>query len=105
MDESAYEYFKVVNSQVSQSGGLNAPPPAALLGNLFNPNDASDLILGNFTAAGISTKRLFIDRSQITEYAITSPDPIILENCPTCPTSYPCMESFTRTGIKPNGWP
>ncbi|MDG1433520.1 MAG: DUF4249 domain-containing protein [Saprospiraceae bacterium] len=105
LDESAYEYFKVVNSQVSQSGGLNAPPPAALLGNLFNPNDASDLILGNFTAAGISTKRLFIDRSQITEYAITSPDPIILENCPTCPTSYPCMESFTRTGIKPNGWP
>ncbi len=105
LNESAYEYFKVINSQVSESGGLNAPPPAALLGNLSNPDDASDLILGNFTAAGISTKRLFIDRSQIMESPLTQNDPIILETCPTCPTSYPCEESFSRTPVKPDGWP
>ena len=105
LDESAYEYFKVINSQISESAGLNAPPPAALLGNLFNPNDPSDLILGHFTAAGISTKRLFIDRSQIIESPLTQDDNIILENCPTCPTSAPCVESFSRTPVKPEGWP
>lgn len=104
IDKSAYDYFKVLNSQISESGGLNAPPPAALLGNLFNPDDPSDLILGNFTAAGASTKRVFIDRSQIVESALTHEDPIIPETCPTCPTSYPCEESFSRTPIKPEGW-
>ena len=105
IDRSAYEYFKVINNQVSQSGGLNAPPPAALLGNLFNPNDASDLILGQFTAAGITTKRIFIDRSPIIESALTQMDAIILETCVSCPTSYPCIESSTRTPMKPDGWP
>ena len=105
LDKSAFEYFEVINSQISQSGGLNAPPPAALLGNLFNPDDSSDLILGQFTAAGISTKRLFIDRSQIEESPFAPTETIILENCPTCPTSYPCEESATRTAIKPEGWP
>lgn len=105
LNKSAYDYFKVVNSQASESGGLNAPPPAPLLGNLFNPNDDTDLILGHFTAAGISTKRVFIERYQIVESPLTYEDNIILESCPTCPTSAPCVESFSRTPIKPEGWP
>lgn len=105
LDKSAYEYFKIINSQISDNGGLNAPPPAALLGNLFNPNDAADLILGNFTAAGVSTKRLFIDRSDVVASTLTQDDPVILESCVPCPTTAPCEESSTRTGIKPDGWP
>jgi len=105
LNKSAYEYFKVINSQVSESGSLNAPPPAALLGNLFNPDDSSDLILGQFTAAGLSTKRIFIDRSQIIEPPIRPSEPLILETCNSCPTSAPCVDSFTRTASKPDGWP
>lgn len=105
LDKSAYEYFKVINSLVNESGGLNAPPPAPLLGNLFNPDDSSDLLLGQFTAAGVSTKRVFIDRSQIIEPPLTTDDLVILETCVSCPTSAPCVESFSRTPIKPEGWP
>ena len=105
LDESAYEYFKVISNQVSESGGLNAPPPAALLGNLFNPDDPTDLVLGQFTTAGVSTKSIYIDRSLINENPIRPDDPIILEDCPSCPTQFPCEESAFRTAVKPDGWP
>ena len=104
LNESSYNYFKIINDQVNENGGLNAPPPAALLGNLFNPNDLSDLILGQFTTAGISTKNVFIDRSLILETPIRPDDLIIIEDCSTCPVLYPCVESAFRTQIKPEGW-
>lgn len=104
LNESTYNYFKIINDQVSANAGLNAPPPAPLLGNLFNPNDPSEFVLGQFTTAGVSSKSLFIDRSTISEDPFRPDDPIILENCPSCPQSYPCEESLTRTGIEPEGW-
>ena len=104
LNESTYEYFKIINDQVSASGGLNAPPPAPLLGNLFNPNDASEFVLGQFTTAGVSTKSIFIDRSNISENPFRPDKTIILEGCASCPTSFPCEESLTRTAIEPEGW-
>jgi len=104
LNKSAYDYFKVINDQVSANGGLNAPPAAPLIGNLFNPDDPTDFILGQFTTAGVSSKSLFIERSTILEDPI-SPDPVIrLEPCLTCPKSYPCQESRIRTSIEPEGW-
>ena len=104
LNKSTYDYFKIINDQVNASGGLNAPPPAPLLGNLFNPIDPSEFILGQFTTAGVSSKSIFIDRSLIPENPFRIDDPIILEGCPSCPKSFPCEESLTRTSIKPQGW-
>jgi len=104
LNKSTYDYFKIINDQVSANGGLNAPPPAPLLGNLFNPNDPSEIVLGQFTTAGVSTKSVFIDRSTIQENPIRPDETIIIETCIPCPTSFPCIESFTRTSIQPEGW-
>lgn len=104
LNKSTYDYFKIINDQVNANGGLNAPPPAPLLGNLFNPNDPNEIVLGQFTTAGVSTKSIFIDRSTIIENPIRPDDAIILETCIPCPTSFPCEESLTRTSKKPEGW-
>ncbi|HAI38656.1 MAG TPA: DUF4249 domain-containing protein, partial [Maribacter sp.] len=48
---SAYKYFSVLKDIVDDSNGLNAPPPAALLGNIINPNDEEEVVLGRFTVA------------------------------------------------------
>jgi len=104
LSKSAYNYFKIISDQVSASGGLNAPPAAPLFGNLFNPDDPDEIVLGQFTAAGVSSKYIFIDRSTILENPFRPDDPIILETCIDCPQSYPCKESLTRTSIKPTGW-
>jgi hypothetical protein len=104
IDKSTYNYFKILSDQVSASGGLNAPPAAPLLGNIFNPDDPSEIVLGNFTAAGVSSKSIFIDRSPLLELPIRPDDNLILETCIPCPTSYPCMETFNRTSVEPTGW-
>lgn len=105
LNKSAYDYFKIINDQIGENGGLNAPPPAALLGNLFNPDDPTELVLGQFTAAGVSTKNIFIDRSTIIEAPLRPDDPIKIENCVSCPVLFPCEEGSFRTTIKPDGWP
>ena len=104
VSKSNYEYFKIINDQLSASGGLNAPPPSPLLGNLFNPDDSSEFVLGQFTVAGVSAKSIFIDRSMITENPVRPDNPIILEPCLTCPKSFPCEEGRNRTSIEPEGW-
>ena len=104
LNESTYNYFKIISDLVSTSGGLNAPPPAPLFGNIFNPDDPSEIALGQFTAAGVSSKFIFIDRSAIQEDPVRPDDQIVLETCVSCPQSYPCEESSTRTSIEPEGW-
>lgn len=105
LSETSFEYFEVINNLITESGGLNAPPPAALLGNLFNPNDPSEFILGQLTASAVTVENVYIDRSDITDLPLT-PDPTIrTETCATCPVLFPCEEGRFRTSVKPDGWP
>lgn len=105
INESAYKYFNVVNDLLTENTGLNAPPPSALFGNLYNPENRDEVVLGNFTAAAVSIKRIFIERKLIVDHPLTPDHDITLENCLDCPVSYPCEESFSRTSTKPRGWP
>ena len=101
--ESTYKYYKTINDLVQESGGLNAPTPAALLGNLISTTNPEEIVVGNFTAASVSTKRIFIERTGFDYPA--DPDRFIhLESCIGCPTTYQCEEGENRTGIKPIGW-
>jgi len=106
---AAYEYYKVLKDLIDNNSGLNAPPPAALVGNLFNPEDSEDIVFGRFTPAAASTTSLFIDRSDITDDTLENfgirifegfggpyPNPIS--------TTAPCSESKFRTAIVPPGW-
>jgi hypothetical protein len=108
---SAYQYYKVLKDILDNSSGLNAPPPAALVGNLFNPNDAEDFIFGRFTAAATARAALFIDRSNIDEFPVDQEfreplfEPIL--NSPFPPpatTTIPCVEGRYRTAIAPELW-
>ncbi len=113
---AAYQYYKVLKDIVDNSGGFNAPPPAALVGNMINPNDKDDFILGRFSAATTTTASIFIDRSGISEDPILRPELRRYEDCEVCPPQSPCPidcvpitqaacgESRFRTAIVPNGW-
>jgi len=107
---AAYQYYKVLKDIVDNSSGLNAPPPAALIGNLSNPDDAEDFVFGRFTAAATSTASAFINRSLIAEPPLEFRNPIILE--PQIASPYPppatviapCSENRERTSNEPDGW-
>ncbi|MEP3207843.1 MAG: DUF4249 domain-containing protein [Maribacter sp.] len=107
---AAYQYYKVLKDIVDNSSGLNAPPPAALIGNLSNPDNAEDFVFGRFTAAATSTATAFINRSLIAEQPLEFRNPIILE--PQIASPYPppatviapCSENRERTSNEPDGW-
>lgn len=107
---AAYEYYQILKDIVDNNSGFNAPPPAALFGNLINVNDSEDIVLGRFTAAASVTGFVYIDRNDIMERALERIDPLVLE--PFFPTPYPlpatnyisCDENRFRTAIIPNGW-
>ena len=109
LSKRAYEYYKVLEDLVNNNSGFNAPPPAGLIGNMFNPDRDEEFVFGRFTAAAASTKSLFIDRSGISE------DPIEVrgatnyeeEGTPVPPPitgTAPCVEGRFRTRKVPPGW-
>jgi len=105
---SAYEYYKILNDILDNNGGFNAPPPAALLGNMFSANNSEEYVLGRFTAASTSTASVFINRTSITEAPLETIE-TRTETSPPVPEldlTYlaPCVESHFRTGSRPQGW-
>ena len=107
---SAYEYYKVLKDIVDNSAGFNAPPPAALIGNMVNVNDPNDFVFGRFTAASTSTASIFIDRNGIAEGPLEATIVEIVEPDPGPPypppvTIFsPCTETRFRTAIRPKEW-
>lgn len=112
----AYEYYEVLKDIVDNNSGLNAPPPAALIGNLIDVDNDENFVFGRFTVASSSLAYLFIDRSGIDEAAIESTMLINREGCEVCPPgsgcpigctpvpTAPCSETRYRTSLMPQGW-
>ncbi len=106
----AYEYYKVLKDIVDNSAGFNAPPPAALIGNMVNINNPDEFVFGRFTAASTTTTSIFVNRDGILENALESRIVEILEpvlNSPYPPPitiTAPCEESRYRTAIRPEDW-
>ncbi|HLF63099.1 MAG TPA: DUF4249 domain-containing protein [Saprospiraceae bacterium] len=54
-----YKYWKNVQDIVNIDGSLLEPPPGTVKGNLYNPDDLNDRILGYFSVAGVFYTRQF----------------------------------------------
>lgn len=106
---AAYQYYKVLKDIVDNNSGLNAPPPAALIGNIFDPNDDQHFVFGRFTVAASATASLFLDRSMIAENPLEPVMASIVETFdnsgpPPIATTAPCNETKFRTAIRPEKW-
>jgi len=110
ISSSAHEYYKVLKDLIDNNSGLNAPPPAGLIGNMFNPADSEEFVFGRFTASATSIASVFVDRTFIPEEQLERREPILLEptlNSPLPPPptiSAPCSETRFRTAIRPEQW-
>lgn len=105
----AYDYYRTIKDLIDNNGGLNAPLPAALIGNMYNPQDPNEFVLGRFTASAATTKSIMIDRRLLDEYPIASqiaPSPEQDSGPTPRPIEYfaPCEESRFRTLTQPEGW-
>ncbi|WP_100614997.1 DUF4249 domain-containing protein [Confluentibacter citreus] len=106
----AYEYYRTIKDLIDNNGGFNAPLPAALIGNMYNPEDSNEYVLGRFTASSATTKQIMIDRTMIEDQVVGTQLKTVSENQgdPGLPVDIllvaPCEESKYRTSTEPEGW-
>lgn len=71
MNTGAYNYWSKVQQLVSKRGSIFDAPPYTIAGNIHNPNNPSEMVLGYFEASGSKITRLFIDRGYIHTFVQT----------------------------------
>lgn len=60
LSKEAYTYWKKLQTNVNQDGGLYSSQPISITGNLYNPDNTKQKVLGYFSVSAISKKRVFI---------------------------------------------
>ncbi|MEL7531690.1 MAG: DUF4249 domain-containing protein [Bacteroidota bacterium] len=65
MSEQEFLFWKTIKESTENIGSLFDRQPQSRLGNIQNLDDPSEAVLGYFSASGLSTKRIFIDRSEL----------------------------------------
>ncbi len=66
ISEEAYSFWDGLAEQNSEQETLYASQPYQISGNVKNMNDDTEPVLGYFMVAGISEKRIFVERPPIT---------------------------------------
>jgi len=61
LNDEAYDYWRRIEEQNQESGGLYEKQPDYISGNLYNMNDQEENVLGFFNLCPVSEKRIFVD--------------------------------------------
>ena len=62
--EKAYDFWNSVKEQNVEQGALYTKQPYQIRGNLFNTENPDEPVLGYFLVAGVSEKRIYVERPQ-----------------------------------------
>lgn len=97
---SAYQFWKSVESQTNNSGGIFDLPPATVIGNLTCLSQPDEQVLGYFGASSVVYKSQYIIRNNlpVQPYDRMEDSWIDLNAC------VKCQQSLFRTPNKPLGW-
>jgi hypothetical protein len=60
LSEENYIYWENIEKVANQQGSIFDPPPAPISGNISNPADQSELVLGYFQVVQVDTVRTFV---------------------------------------------
>ncbi len=68
IDYENYKFWRDINNQITEGGGLFTSQPFQIRGNVKNVTNPDEAVLGYFMVAGISTKRIFVNRPPVDFY-------------------------------------
>jgi hypothetical protein len=66
ISQGAYRFLRLVKQQAEISGSIFDPPPANLRGNMISLDNPDEMVLGYFMAGGETSKRIYVDRNDLT---------------------------------------
>ncbi|MBC3788931.1 DUF4249 domain-containing protein [Spirosoma utsteinense] len=116
----AHRYFKLLQDQTQNTGGIADTPPTIAGGNIQNVTNTREAVVGYFSASAISSELYWLDRKDATTRAPglfmaqndrdPIPESLIFGNLPfifageSRPPTAVCLESDGRTPNTPKGW-
>ena len=65
--KEAFQFFNLLNSQLSISGNLFDPPPATLRGNIINIDQPESPVIGYFYASDTAVDSVFLERDLLQD--------------------------------------
>ncbi len=92
ISKGAYEFYELLNKQLSIKGNIFDPPPATIRGNIIGISNPDEDVVGYFTASDIQTKEYHIKGEDLPRVV---PLPII---------PHDCRDIRNGTTIKPDNW-
>lgn len=114
---NAYRYYTLFAAQVQNTGTLADSPPAPLAGNIKNLANATENVVGYFSAASVAVSHHKINRQDVTTglfqglfYAVNGRVPRLESSQPggspfgKSAAAAICVPSRTRTDLLPPGW-
>ncbi len=66
ISQGAYRFLRLVKQQAEISGSIFDPPPATIRGNMISLDNPDEVVLGYFMAGGETTRRIYIDKNDLT---------------------------------------
>nr|MCU0402298.1 DUF4249 domain-containing protein [Algoriphagus sp.] len=66
ISQGAFRFLRLVKQQAEISGSIFDPPPATIRGNMISLDDPDEVVLGYFMAGGETTRRIYIDKNDLT---------------------------------------
>ena len=61
LNDEAYDFWKQIEEQNQESGGIYERQPGYISGNMYNMNNQEEYVLGFFNLCPVSEKRIFLD--------------------------------------------
>ncbi len=65
ISEDEFVYWNNIKQIIEVDGGLFDPPPGTLVGNIVNVDDPSDIAVGYFSVASLSSQRAFVKANDL----------------------------------------
>ena len=84
LSEKAYNFWRMLETQISGTGSVQDPAPANAVGNVYNVTNPEEEVLGYFGASEVVRKTMFIQK---TDLPFILPDFIYADDCQTIPSA------------------
>lgn len=101
ISKEAYKFWNDVKQQISDNELLFDQQPFQIRGNLKNINDPNEPVMGYFTAAGVTEKRIFVNRPLYVDfdYPVCFPETDLRKLAYTPPRYWPIYLVDTKDGM------
>ncbi len=94
-----YDYWEKVNAEINRDGNIFETPPSRIRGNVYNPNNNDEVVLGYFSASAVSNKRIFILPVEVDgPRSLCRPFPTPPSDC------FDCLERIGASLDRPTYW-